>query len=133
MKSFNNRKCLLFLIIFFSIGSNCYAEDHERIDLLEERVTELEEGLAKIQILLLAIAGGIENNTEVSEEETILNEELKKKWRSLATDMSPKQVRSILGEPEKLDGGNVAMWYYSQNGRVTFIDDKVRSWNEPDF
>ena len=35
----------------------------------------------------------------------------------MAADTNPKQVRSILGGAEKLDGSNVATWYYPKKAK----------------
>ncbi len=52
-------------------------------------------------------------------------------WRSLKSGMSPSDVRAVLGEPDRVKGGDVAFWYYTNGGNVTFISDKVTSWTEP--
>jgi len=44
--------------------------------------------------------------------------------------MPPVEVRGILGEPAKQNGGAFTRWYY-QNGGVTFYEDKLHSWQEP--
>lgn len=52
-------------------------------------------------------------------------------WRQLKRGMSESQVRSILGEPGKIDGGTFAFWRYKNGGTVTFYQDKLDSWSEP--
>jgi hypothetical protein len=52
-------------------------------------------------------------------------------WRKLKTDMEYDEVRMILGEPHRIDGGGVARWYYQNGGKATFIGDKLQSWEEP--
>lgn len=52
-------------------------------------------------------------------------------WRALKSGMSPSDVRGLLGEPARLDGGYVARWYYPSGGQVIFISDRVTSWTEP--
>jgi hypothetical protein len=52
-------------------------------------------------------------------------------WRQLKRGMSESQVRSILGEPGKIDGGAFAFWRYKNGGTVTFYQDKLDSWSEP--
>jgi outer membrane protein assembly factor BamE (lipoprotein component of BamABCDE complex) len=52
-------------------------------------------------------------------------------WRQLKKGMSEEQVRVLLGEPSKIDGGTVSQWHYKSNGSVTFLDDKLFSWSEP--
>lgn len=59
----------------------------------------------------------------------------KARWRMLREDMSPDEVRAILGEPVQLDGGSTAHWYYSTKGIVgpnlVFIMGKLYRWEEP--
>lgn len=52
-------------------------------------------------------------------------------WHTLKNGMGYEDVRSILDEPSKVDGGSVAYWYYQNNGRVIFIREKIQSWEEP--
>lgn len=52
-------------------------------------------------------------------------------WRRLVKGQTPAEVRAILGEPKHIDGGALANWTYSDGGRVTFYQDAVFSWNEP--
>lgn len=52
-------------------------------------------------------------------------------WRALKSGMSPNDVRGILGEPDRVKGGDVAFWFYLNGGDVTFMRDKVTSWTEP--
>jgi hypothetical protein len=52
-------------------------------------------------------------------------------WRQLKRRMSESQIRSILGEPGKIDGGTFAFWRYKNGGTVTFYQDKLDSWSEP--
>ena len=52
-------------------------------------------------------------------------------WRQLKKNMSEDQVRTLLGEPVKIDGGTLAFWHYKNGGTVTFYNDRVDSWSEP--
>jgi len=52
-------------------------------------------------------------------------------WRKLATNMNSSEVQKILGEPERLDGGTVANWYYQNGGTVIFVNETVLRWIEP--
>jgi len=52
-------------------------------------------------------------------------------WRALKSGMSSNDVRNVLGEPERVKGGDVAFWYYPNGSSVTFISDRVTSWTEP--
>ena len=52
-------------------------------------------------------------------------------WRQLKKDMSPADVRTLLGEPTRIDGGGVARWYYQNAGRLVFMEEKLFQWQEP--
>lgn len=52
-------------------------------------------------------------------------------WRQLKKNMSEEQVRALLGEPAKVDGGTFAFWHYRNGGTVTFYNDRLDSWTEP--
>ena len=52
-------------------------------------------------------------------------------WRQLATGMSPEQVRELLGEPNRINAGGLAVWHWKNGGDVTFINKRVTSWTEP--
>lgn len=52
-------------------------------------------------------------------------------WRKLSTEMGPSDVRQVLGEPLRLDGGDIARWYYQNDGTVNFFNGKVTQWREP--
>jgi len=52
-------------------------------------------------------------------------------WRKLYKDMSTSDVQKILGEPHRVDGGNLASWHYQNGGRVVFYEGKVDHWREP--
>lgn len=58
-------------------------------------------------------------------------------WRQIAKGLSRDQVRSVLGEPRKIQGGDFEYWYYGSGSylgapsSVTFYESKVDSWCEP--
>lgn len=52
-------------------------------------------------------------------------------WKKLAKDMSIGDVQSILGDPERMNGGTIGFWYYPNGGTVTFFIGKVDGWSEP--
>lgn len=103
---------------------------------LEERVRELErrvEQLEKQQIERQPASHAARNST------TRKGEGWKSlgSWRSLKLGMTENEVRSILGDPDKVDVGQlVTMWYYdtSKGGRVRFSsgEHRVEGWTEPE-
>ena len=52
-------------------------------------------------------------------------------WRQLAKGMSRNQVRELLGEPDRIVGGNFEIWAWKNGGDVTFYNEKVYAWSEP--
>lgn len=58
-------------------------------------------------------------------------------WRRISKGLSRDQVRAVLGEPSKIDGGLFETWYYGQkysaygSATVRFYNDAVYSWLEP--
>ncbi len=58
-------------------------------------------------------------------------------WRQITKGLSRDQVRSVLGEPRKIQGGDFEYWYYGSGSylgapsSVTFYESKVDSWCEP--
>lgn len=82
------------------------AQDTERLDQLETEVRALKQRLARIE----ASIGG----PSAEQKPVVLGTGWKSltAWRELKTGMAPSQVRAILGEPARIDGGGLARWYY---------------------
>jgi outer membrane murein-binding lipoprotein Lpp len=107
------------------VVSNSYASDSDRIDQLEKQVQELNLRVSKLE-------SSASNPTDAQKfapsgegSKSIAN------WRRLTPGMSAKDVQSILGEPQQLDGGTFATWHYSNGGIVMFNRLGVSQWTEP--
>lgn len=89
----------------------------EKVELLETRIEVLEKALLEKR----------QNEKPLAPE--------KQQWRELRKGMSQKEVRQLLGEPEKIEAGFQTYWYYSSTrlaGYVIFDNyDKVYGWEEP--
>jgi hypothetical protein len=44
--------------------------------------------------------------------------------------MKEKEVRALLGEPVRVDGGSFTHWWWP-GANVTFYEGKLDSWSEP--
>jgi hypothetical protein len=51
-------------------------------------------------------------------------------WRQLRQGMKPDQVRALLGEPERVDGGDFTFWRWP-GAFVIFYEGKLHQWSEP--
>jgi hypothetical protein len=112
---------LLSLVVAF----NSYAQDSDRIDQLEKEIQELKLRVLKLESLI--------SNPSLAQEAAPLGEGWNSvaNWRKLSTDMDYSDVRKILGEPQRIDGGNLARWVYQNGGEVFFFLGKVDRWEEP--
>ena len=96
-----------------------------RIEYLESRSLDLERRVIQLESLINAEPSVDQQAAAPSSSPTL------QKWRQLKTGMTPSAVRALLGEPERVDGGTVAIWRYPRNASVTFISDVLRQWSEP--
>jgi len=112
---------------FLSLGlaSSSHAQDGDRITQLEKEVQELKLRLSKLESLVGNQSKFQEPVTSGEPWKAIAN------WRKLTVGMSTSDVRTILGEPQRIDGGAFQAWSYENHGIVSFAEGKVRSWNEP--
>lgn len=96
-----------------------------RVDSLQARIAELDRRVGELENRLKAAPPRTAVAPSTPDPRDIAN------WRRLRVRMSMDEVRAVLGEPEKVDGGSVAFWYYPALGSVTFISGRVTSWSEP--
>jgi heme exporter protein D len=95
----------------------------QRLDSLERQVVDLDRRLLRLEASQRG-APAAEPATNGSSSD-ITN------WRRLREGMSYSDVRELLGDPTRVDGGSVASWAYPRHGRVDFVSGKVTSWSEP--
>ena len=108
-----------------SVAFNSYAHDSNRIDQLEKEMQEIKLRLSKLESLLSNPSNAQKPVTSGEGWKSVMN------WRKLTTDMSTSDVQKILGEPDRVDGGTIATWYYQNGGRITFFMGKAHEWMEP--
>jgi len=116
---------IIIAILSLGVTFNSYADESDRIDQLEKEVQELKLRISKLENLL--------NDSSVSNELASSHEGWKSvsNWRKLTTGMNADDVRKLLGEPQRVDGGDFADWYYENGGIVMFAFGNVNRWKEP--
>lgn len=117
----------LVIIGFLSlaVALDSTAQESDRITQLEKEVQELKLRISKLESLV--------TNPSKSQELIKSDEPWRAvaNWRKLAVGMSASDVRALLGEPQRVDGGTFQAWSYENRGIVSFAEGKVHSWNEP--
>jgi hypothetical protein len=111
--------------VLLAVAFNANASDRDRIDQLEKENQEIKLRLSKLESLLSNPGNAHELVTSSEGWKSVVN------WRKLTVDMSASDVQIILGAPIRVDGGNVASWYYQNGGSVSFFHGKVHQWEEP--
>jgi len=112
---------LLFLFLAFS----SQASESDRISLLEKDVQELKQRLLRLEAPQVT--------TSNKQKPLATNEGWKHlaNWRALKKGMSVDEVRGVLGEPARVQGGTLAYWFYPNRSEVMFYEDKLDRWSEP--
>ena len=99
-----------------------------RIEQLERTTTDLERRVAELEALLRSEPSRAQPVSPSSKSQDLQN------WRRLRLGMKMDEVRSLLGEPEKVTVvGSVAYWSFPGGGTVSFDSrsGKLESWMEP--
>ena len=100
-----------------------------RLEQLEQTVRVLEQRIAVLEAEAPAPpVGQAQPATSPGSWRELAN------WRQLELGMTMDQVRALLGEPDRVEGGGITWWYwgeFSEGGSVTFITRQVSGWSEP--
>ena len=102
------------------------AQDSERIKQLEREVQDIKMRLANLEA---PSKSSDSQKPVVSEKHKVIAN-----WRMLKKGMSFDEVRAILGEPLRVNGGTITTWLYTNQvsiSRVNFFRDKLDDWSEP--
>ena len=118
-------RTLLLAITLTATTLSSFASDSARVSQLENEVNELR---LRVQTL-----ENLQPNASNQHKQVVANEGAKSiaNWRKLKTGMSYNEVRGLLGEPLRIEGGDIANWRYANKGSVTFFRDTLSNWNEP--
>jgi hypothetical protein len=119
------KKITFIGFLLLAVSFNSYANDSDRIDQLENEIQWLKLRLSKIESLPSNPSNAQEPVTSGDGWKSVKN------WRKLTNQMSASDVQKILGEPDRVNGGDIANWYYQNGGMVTFMNGKLYHWMEP--
>jgi len=96
-----------------------------RIELLESSNSDLERRVRELESLIKSKSSKGRPIATSARWQDLAN------WRQLRLGMTMDEVRELLGEPERVEGGAFTIWQYA-DANVTFSpDNKLLSWSEP--
>ena len=102
----------------------------QQIDVLQQRVTELEQRLKVLDTLKIQQAIRAATGPESPGQSDVASN-----WEFIKVGYSYDKVRELLGEPLKIKKGAMEFWYYSDRELdgpfVKFLFNKVNSWKVP--
>ena len=110
---------LIGTTLLMVVASTSHAHDADRIDQLERRIQAIEAQLSAL------------TSSPVQRFKTGEGWKSLSNWRSLRRGMRPIEVREILGDAHRVEGGYFTHWHYSNGGVVTFANEEVNRWTEP--
>ena len=116
-----------FVTVFWAVifTTNASANEDSRISRLEQDVQILKQKVSQLELTSSSTTDSSKVQLNSDGWKSLPN------WRLLTTGMTPASVRKILGEPNRVNGGEIATWYYQNRGYVTFMNEKLYSWGEP--
>lgn len=119
------QKTLFIGLLLLGLSLNTFANESERLDRLEKELQQLKARVSKLDGEDAKSSNTQETVSQYQGWKSLSN------WRKLANDMTTSDVQKLLGEPDRVNGGKIATWYYQHGGAITFMDGKVYQWTEP--
>lgn len=88
---------------------------------LEQRVSDLEALIKKVEPSRNRPVPASANGRDIAN------------WRRLRRGMTADEVRALLGEPQRVlaPSAYMTLWYYPNQGNVSFTSEQVDGWSEP--
>jgi hypothetical protein len=106
-----------------AVGQNVSTDSLlSRIDSLQRRTSALERRVSELEMLIKTSPSRPSPGSS-----TLAN------WRRLRNRMTLDEVRTLLGEPDRVlaPSANMTIWYYPDNGHVSFDSGRLDGWLEP--
>lgn len=110
---------LIGVALLMAVAPTSHAHDADRIDQLERRIQAIEAQLSEL------------TSPQVQPFKTGDGWKSLSNWRNLRRGMRPIEVREILGDAHRVDGGYFTRWHYQNGGEVVFANEEVNRWTEP--
>jgi TonB family protein len=95
-----------------------------RIELLESSNADLERRIRELESLIKSEPSHGRPITTPTRGELV-------NWRQLRRGMTMDEVRDLLGEPERVEGGPVTTWRWANSSVYFIINDELAGWSEP--
>lgn len=92
--------------------------------LLEGKVADLEQRVRELEAFIKAEPARARQVPASGDWRDLAN------WRQLRRGMNEDQVRALLGEPDRVEGGPVTHWYWT-GSNVYFVSGELGGWSEP--
>ncbi len=112
-------KKLIGAALLTVVASTSHAHDADRLDELERRIQAIEGQLSEL------------TSSQAQRFKTGEGWKSLSNWRSLRRGMRPIEVREVLGDAHRVEGGYFTRWHYQNGGVVVFANEEVNKWTEP--
>ena len=101
-----------------------------RIEILERATADLDRRVGVLEAVIKSATSHGQPIPSSTKWQDLAN------WRRLKEGMKMDEVRSLLGEPDRVEGGPVTFWYWVDANtkvyaKVGFTSGKVMGWTEP--
>lgn len=95
-----------------------------RITYLERRTADLEQRVRELEGIIKTEPSRAQPVPESAKWQDLAT------WRRLRRGMNEKEVRALLGDPQRVDGGAFTRWSWGV-AYVVFYEGKLDRWSEP--
>ena len=101
-----------------------------RIEILERATANLDRRVGALEAVIKSAPSQGQSIPASTKWQDLAN------WRRLREGMKMDEVRALLGEPDRVEGGLITFWYWVDANahlyaKVEFQSGKVMGWTEP--